>query len=725
MQVANLAPGLYYEPVQPVRADGLLARGDVPLFIGFTRRGPVARPVRVQSLREVAALFGEAPAVGHLMPALRAFFETGGQAAYVLRLAVGNDPFEGVATCDFGNGWRARAAFNWALIDPRKLADPVDGNLPAWSALVAEAIRDEPSSPDPGSWGDRLSLAVARASQPLVAAVPLPGSGGHRARLVAADPLPGSGGHRERLPSLAGLEVGGVVELFQDGASATTTLAAVDAALLEVEFAQPLAALAIAADRPCQLTSVEFRVDVRLDGRLAERFDRVSLAPGHSRALVAAIAGSHYVALTPPALFDPADPAKMLPENVFAFAGGRDRVRAPSETAMRDAWMAAIAVAARVEEAALVAAPDLVLQPPDPIPQPVPPPPLVDCCNLEPAPLASLSGLVVDAETGKPVAGVTVTAAGQAPQAATDASGAFTLAPLPPGLFTVRCTMPGFEIAELLLQSAEFASPKDPIALAPLAFPTRLSDSGIVLVQQAMATAAGPYRVAIVDPPAPDMKPDALLTWRARLGDSDRIAFFAPWLVTPDNSAIPPSGHVCGALAAGENASGIARAPANLPLRFATAPVLAIDDATQAGLNAVGINAIRAFPGRGLRIWGARTLSSDPEWRQLSARRVVDAIERTLDATLQWAVFEGNTVVTRQAVAFSIETLLARLWRAGGLAGASPEAAYRIKCDSDNNPDSSVARGELVAEVAVAPSIPFEFVIFRIAKSLDQLSVGD
>jgi hypothetical protein len=374
----------------------------------------------------------------------------------------------------------------------------------------------------------------------------------------------------------------------------------------------------------------------------------------------------------------------------------------------------------------LVAAPDLVLQPPDLLPASVPLAVIADCCNLEASPVGSLSGQVVDGESGEPLTGVSVEATGFAPRALTDADGKFTLAPLPLDLFTVRLTRDGYEITELMLQSSEFAVPMaDPIRLAPLAFPTRLADEAILLVQRAMATGAGPYRVAIVDPPRPDMKADALLTWRSRLGDSDRLAFFAPWVVTPDNAPIPPSGHVCGAMAAGEIASGIARAPANLPLRYAIAPALAIDDGTQAVLHAAGVNAIRAFPGRGLRIWGARTLSSDPEWRHLPSRRVVDAIEHTLEATLQWVVFEPNNLVTRQSVSFTIETLLERLWRAGALAGGSPAAAYRVKCDLDNNPDETQAAGQLIAEVAVAPAIPFEFVVFRIAKSLDQLNVGD
>lgn len=695
-------PGLYYEPVQPARGTGPLARGDIAAFIGLTRRGPLFRPVRVDSLRDVVALFGEAPAFGHLIPALKGFFETGGLAAYVVRVA---DPATATAAAaDLGGGWRAQASFNWSLIDPRGIAQTGGAISLAWAATVEDALRDEPRIADCGTWGDRLAVAIVRAPLALTS---IQGAGDPRGETSVAT-------------SLAGLEPGSIVELTQGARVVVARISAIDPSRQRLRWNVPLADVGLDPLAPARLASVEFRVDVLLDGKLAERFTAMSPDPGHSRSPAAVLAGSRYVSLAAPAGADPTLPANWPDEAVHALAGGRDGV-----TTLDGAqYLAALDAIAQAEEVALVAAPDLVLVAGDSTPATAPAPVARDCCDLAPAPLGRLQGLVVDAETGAPVAAATVEATATAIHATTDAAGRFTLAPLPLALLTIRVTKPGYELAEPLLQSSELATATPArIELAPLAQPRPLSADAILLVQQAMATRAGRYRVAIVDPPAPDLKADALLTWRAKLGDSDRIAFFAPWIVTADGIAIPPSGHVCGALAAGEIADGIQRAPANLPLRYAAGVSLAIDDATQGLLNPAGVNAIRSFPGRGIRIWGSRTLSSDPEWRYVTARRVVDAIERTLEASLQWAVFEPNNAVTRQSIAFSITALLERLWRGGVLAGASPAEAFSVKCDAENNDDAATALGELIAEIRVAPANPFEFVLFRIARALDALSV--
>lgn len=726
MPTAPLVPGLYYEPVQPVRPAPLLMRGDIAAFIGIARRGPLFKPVRVQSLREAIALFGEPPAQGHLFPALKGFFETGGDAAYVVRVAdpdraatawtdLGEkpeEPDEGTRSLvDAGESWLARASFNWPLIDPRKLALQAAQAAPAWTALVEAALRDDPFQADPGAWGDRLSIVVGRS--PLA--------------LTRIHPLPDSDGMAGLADSIAGLEIGSIVELSQRGIVAATVLTGVDAVRQRLEWRTPLADLGLDPNQPVRLASVEFALEILLDGRLAERFDHVSPNPRHSRAAAASLASSGYVTFVAPEGGDPADPAVWPVEGRHPLTGGRDGV----STLEAAHYLAALAAVAEATDVALVAAPDLVLAPVDLAVARAPAPEAIDCCNLDPPPRGRLQGKIVDGETDTPVRGATVEVAGSTARASTDAEGVFTLESVPLDLLTVTVTAQGFESVELMLQSSELSLPpalipaSSRIRLAPLAYPARLPDDAILMVQQAMAQAAGPYRVAIVDPPRPDMKPDALLTWRAKLGDSNRIAFFAPWIVTPEGWAVPPSGHVCGAFAAGELAAGVHRAPANIPLRHASAVTLAIEDQVQGRLNPVGVNAIRAFPGRGLRVWGSRTLSSDPEWRFVTARRVVDAIERTLEAALLWVVFEPNSSVTRQSVAVAIGTLLERLWRAGILSGDRPAAAFRVKCDADNNPDDATARGELLAEIAVAPANPFEFVVFRVAKALDALSVAE
>jgi phage tail sheath protein FI len=327
---------------------------------------------------------------------------------------------------------------------------------------------------------------------------------------------------------------------------------------------------------------------------------------------------------------------------------------------------------------------------------------------------------------GPRLRGVRVEAAGAGAPAETNGHGRFEIAGLPPGLATLRLSKPGFAPLDTQADAREDAA-EETYVLSPLETPRRLDDAEILTVQQAMATPAlaGPYRVAILDAPRSDMTLSEIRSWRARLGDTARAGFYAPWLTVPGGRAAPPSGHVCGLIAEAEARDGPHRAGANLGLRHADGVTLAISDAEQALLNPDGINAIRAFPGRGVRVWGARSLSSDPEWRFLTTRRLIDVIEKTLERSLQWAVFEPNAPVTRQAVAFAIRALLDRLWRAGALAGTSPAAAFRVAADVENNPPARVDAGQFIADVAVAPAIPFEFIHFRLGRALDAIEVTE
>ena len=241
----------------------------------------------------------------------------------------------------------------------------------------------------------------------------------------------------------------------------------------------------------------------------------------------------------------------------------------------------------------------------------------------------------------------------------------------------------------------------------------------------------GPYKVAIADPPDPDAEIEALRAWRSELGDAPRLGFFAPWLMLPAANrpggqlACPPSGHICGAFAQAELADRIHRSGANLALRHVEGTSRDITDADQAGMNPVGINAIRAFPGRGIRAHGTRSLAAATDWRFLTTRRIVDAIERTLERALAWMVFEPNSEITRQAVQTSATGFLDRLYRQGILAGSSPNGAYRVKCDLENNPQESRDQGRMVIDVAVAPTVPFEFIVFRLGHTFDALQVTE
>ena len=234
-------------------------------------------------------------------------------------------------------------------------------------------------------------------------------------------------------------------------------------------------------------------------------------------------------------------------------------------------------------------------------------------------------------------------------------------------------------------------------------------------------------RIALIDPPLAAARSQSVgtgpvLAWRQRF-DSAFAALTFPWLEVVDPlgaaplRAIPPSGHVAGQLAATDLATGPHKAAANRPLAWMEAPTIAVPPAAHGLLNDEGINVVIARSGRPARILGARSLSSDPDWRFLPVRRLVSMLRRALDAATQWAVFEPNDQLTRNLLQQSIGAFLESLRRGGALAGAQPSQAWRVRCDETNNPASARARGELVIDIAIAPAKPLEFILLRLGRS--------
>jgi phage tail sheath protein FI len=229
-------------------------------------------------------------------------------------------------------------------------------------------------------------------------------------------------------------------------------------------------------------------------------------------------------------------------------------------------------------------------------------------------------------------------------------------------------------------------------------------------------------RVAILDAP-PGLNAQQVDEWRTdKVGyDSKYGTLYWPWIKVFDPVAgqarfVPPSGHVAGVWARSDEERGVHKAPANEILRGALALELNITKGEHDQLNPDGINCIRAFPGRGIRIWGARTLSSDPAWRYLNVRRLFNYIEESVLEGTQWVVFEPNDLDLWQRVKRTINAFLMRTWREGALFGATPQEAFFVKCDAETNPPDVVDAGQLIVEIGVAPVKPAEFVIFRIAQ---------
>lgn len=241
-------------------------------------------------------------------------------------------------------------------------------------------------------------------------------------------------------------------------------------------------------------------------------------------------------------------------------------------------------------------------------------------------------------------------------------------------------------------------------------------------------------RVAILDAPlktggfAPTVA--EIQNWRAQF-DSERGfgALYYPWVKVLDplrpggnpTRAVPPCGHIAGLYARTDFEVGVHKAPANAELFWTTDVTAPVDDETQAILNPLGINCVRAFPGRGIRVHGARTVSSDSDWRYVNVRRLMSMIEEAVEEATQWSVFEPNSFYLRQELVVSISTFLETVWRTGALTGATAREAFYVKCDETNNPPEVLDRGQLVVEIGIAPTRPAEFIIFRIGRTTAEL----
>ena len=229
-------------------------------------------------------------------------------------------------------------------------------------------------------------------------------------------------------------------------------------------------------------------------------------------------------------------------------------------------------------------------------------------------------------------------------------------------------------------------------------------------------------RVAILDAP-PDYNAQQVKEWRQdKAGyDSKYATLYWPWIKVFDPVAgravfVPPSGHMAGIWSRSDGERGVHKAPANEIVRGAIALELNLTRAEHDQLNPIGVNCIRTFPGRGVRVWGARTLSSDPAWRYLNVRRLFNYIEESILLGTQWVVFEPNDMDLWERVKRTIGAFLVRTWRDGALFGATPAEAFFVKCDGENNTAETIDAGQLIVDIGIAPVKPAEFVIFRLAQ---------
>jgi hypothetical protein len=232
-------------------------------------------------------------------------------------------------------------------------------------------------------------------------------------------------------------------------------------------------------------------------------------------------------------------------------------------------------------------------------------------------------------------------------------------------------------------------------------------------------------RFAVLDPlEKADL--DEIKTQR-NLFDTSYAALYYPWIqvldpLTKEYINIPPSGHVCGIYARTDVERGVHKAPANekingvVNLEKLNGRFRVVNKGTQEILNPLGINCIRIFPGRGIRVWGARTISSNTLWKYINVRRLFLYVEESIEEGTQWVVFEPNDEKLWARVRATITQFLTRVWRDGALMGTKAEEAFFVKCDRTTMTQDDIDNGRLICVIGIAPVKPAEFVIFRIAQ---------
>ncbi|MGB4827035.1 MAG: phage tail sheath C-terminal domain-containing protein, partial [Paracoccaceae bacterium] len=180
--------------------------------------------------------------------------------------------------------------------------------------------------------------------------------------------------------------------------------------------------------------------------------------------------------------------------------------------------------------------------------------------------------------------------------------------------------------------------------------------------------------------------------------------------------AFPPSGYAMGIYARSDNTVGVHKAPANEVVRNITEVALPFTAAEQDVLNPVGVNLIRDLTPRGIRLWGARTISSDQEWKYVNFRRLFIYIEHSIDLGTQWVVFEPNNEALWAKVVETITPFLIGVWKSGALLGTKPEDAFFVHCDRSTMSQDDLDNGRLICDIGLAPVAPAEFVIFKIGQ---------
>jgi uncharacterized protein len=201
-------------------------------------------------------------------------------------------------------------------------------------------------------------------------------------------------------------------------------------------------------------------------------------------------------------------------------------------------------------------------------------------------------------------------------------------------------------------------------------------------------------------------------------------ALYYPWILASEGRVVPPCGHVAGVYSRSDRKFGVHKAPANEVLQGVSDLIPDVSDADQAELNPIGVNCLRAFPGRGIRVWGARTLSREPAWTYISVRRLFLTVGRWIERNLTDVAFEPNDARLWSRIERELTTYFSDLLRQGALKGNTAAEAFYVKCNAETNPQEGREAGEVVTEIGLAPRVPAEFIVVRIITGTSGITIA-
>ena len=662
-----LTPGVYYQRVDASPPAITAIRTDIAGFVGIAVRGPVDTAIPVESFRQFQAQFGTFTGVGFLAYTVRAFFENGGRRCWIVRVASG-DPVGGAAP--------AAATVQSANVVPRDV----------W--LV--------SASSPGVWGDNLTVTVQETHRAQTLTVPGP----VQPNFSVVDST--NGFARASLVRLSQPGAASILKVVSDIDGRNQALVWLnDKPARRMVYDAPVAGFDL--NRPILIESVEYTLLVAELGVPVALYENLSLIPENENYAPAVLAP-----LTAPVDNDPTQTLPPIPHPIVVEDLRTDFVELALARTLETLQVppAPMPLTLGRDGLSLLTTYDFIGEDSDPL----------DSDEIKKAKTRGLRVLKAVDE----VAMVAVPDIHIQPF-------------LPPGNAPIAPCIPD-PCLPMAIPPAVAPPPVESTELPPV-----FSDAAIAQVEAALVEHCENLgdRIAILDPPISASRNDqlglgAVIAWRSRF-DSKYAALYYPWsrVVDPLQSVasitrdIPPSGHVAGQYAASDFAIGVHKAPANAPLIWIQDVTVPLNGTQHGILNSGGINVLRALPGRGLRIMGARTVSSDPDWIFVNVRRLMMMIEKAIYKSTQWAVFEPNNSITQAALRLSLTSFLISLWQKGALAGATAAEAFFVKCDASNNPPDQTDIGMLLAQVGVSPSYPFEFVVLRVGRVGNQFEVTE